>query len=279
MRFELSHDRRNISDDAIFQDMRRVSAPIGDRVLRQRDYGEHGKFAVKTAINRFGSWADAVDNAGLTKSVDRQISDVQLFENLLLVWTSVKRAAFSKVRWARSVRPRRRQLAHLTRSAVIFRTYSAENLLLVWTSLGHQPSYSEVQKPESRYNVTTYERRFRSWRGALEAFVHWANAEEIAAPVENHDTPESQKRKTQRQPNLRLYFRVLSRDRFTCCACGASPATIPGTRLQVDHVVPWSKLGETLEANLQTLCERCNQGKSDIDKANHGLRRTPARGR
>ena len=218
MEFKLSHDRRNISNDAILQDMKRVSELIGNPALRQRDYGVHGKFAVKTAINRFGSWATAVEYAGLTKSVDRQITDIQLFENLLLLWTA----------------------------------------------LGRQPLYSEVQKPDSNYHVATYERRFGSWRAALEAFVDWADTEEIDAPPENQNLATSKKRKTQRQPNLRLYFRVLNRDRFICCACGASPATIRGTRLQVDHIVPWSKGGETVQENLQTLCEKCNQGKSDI---------------
>ena len=217
MEFKLSHDRRNISNDAILQDMKRVSELIGNPALRQRDYGVHGKFAVKTAINRFGSWATAVEYAGLTKSVDRQITDIQLFENLLLLWTA----------------------------------------------LGRQPLYSEVQKPDSSYHVATYERRFGSWRAALETFVEWANTEEHEAPPEDKNLTNSIKRKTQRQPNLRLYFRVLNRDRFTCCACGASPATSRGARLQVDHIVPWSKGGETVEENLQTLCAKCNQGKSD----------------
>ena len=219
MKFSLSHDRRNIADDAILLDMKRVSVLIEDSILRQRDYNEHGKFAVKTAINRFGSWASAVERAGLTKSVDRQVSDTQLFENMLLLWTAG----------------------------------------------GRQPLYSELRKPDSRYHVTTYARRFGSWRAALEAFIDWANAEEIDAPPENQDMDaRSAKRRTQRQPTLRLRFRVLHRDRFTCCVCGASPATSPGTELQVDHITPWSKGGETVEENLQTLCETCNQGKSDM---------------
>ena len=219
MKFELAHDRRNISDEVILQDMKRVAEVVSSPVLRQRDYGEHGKFAINTAIRRFGSWASAVQRAGLTRSVDRDISDVHLFENLLRLWTSV----------------------------------------------GRQPAYSEVQKPISKYHVATYERRFGSWRATLETFVKWANAEEIEAPLERSEMPASQKRKTPRQPNLRLYFRVVSRDRFTCRICGASPATVHGTRLQVDHITPWAKGGETVEGNLQTLCERCNQGKSDVN--------------
>jgi hypothetical protein len=52
MQFELSHDRRNIADEEILSDVRRVAASLCSLVLRQRDYSEHGKVAVKTAIKR-----------------------------------------------------------------------------------------------------------------------------------------------------------------------------------------------------------------------------------
>jgi 5-methylcytosine-specific restriction endonuclease McrA len=45
--------------------------------------------------------------------------------------------------------------------------------------------------------------------------------------------------------------------------CGASPAKDPRTVLHVDHIVPWSKGGETTEDNLRTLCEVCNVGRGD----------------
>jgi 5-methylcytosine-specific restriction endonuclease McrA len=56
----------------------------------------------------------------------------------------------------------------------------------------------------------------------------------------------------------------MQRDHFTCRACGASPAKEAGVELHVDHVVPWSRAGETTLENLQTLCTRCNLGKSDL---------------
>lgn len=73
-----------------------------------------------------------------------------------------------------------------------------------------------------------------------------------------------QPKRTPREINLRLRFRVLQANRFSCVACGRSPATLPGLALHVDHIVPWSKGGETIVANLQTLCEQCNLGKSNI---------------
>ena len=62
----------------------------------------------------------------------------------------------------------------------------------------------------------------------------------------------------------KLRYQVLKRDNFKCCACGASPAKDPSVELHIDHIVPYSKGGETAIDNLQTLCSKCNLGKSDI---------------
>jgi 5-methylcytosine-specific restriction endonuclease McrA len=56
----------------------------------------------------------------------------------------------------------------------------------------------------------------------------------------------------------------MKRDNFSCRACGASPASEPGLTLHVDHIVAWSRGGETVDDNLQTLCEPCNLGKSNV---------------
>lgn len=69
--------------------------------------------------------------------------------------------------------------------------------------------------------------------------------------------------KTKREIGLQLRFRVFKRDNFKCCLCGNSPAKDPSVELHVDHIVPWAKGGETTIDNLQTLCSKCNIGKSD----------------
>jgi 5-methylcytosine-specific restriction endonuclease McrA len=96
---------------------------------------------------------------------------------------------------------------------------------------------------------------------ALEQFVAYANVQDVRppAPIEvavGH--------KTGRDPSLRLRFRVMKRDNFSCRACGASPARETGITLHVDHIKAWSLGGETEEENLQTLCEPCNLGKSNV---------------
>ena len=71
--------------------------------------------------------------------------------------------------------------------------------------------------------------------------------------------------KTSRNVNLRLRFLVMKRDNFKCQKCGRSPSRDPKIILHVDHILPYSKGGETILDNLQTLCSTCNLGKSNLE--------------
>ena len=57
----------------------------------------------------------------------------------------------------------------------------------------------------------------------------------------------------------------MQRDNFKCRICGASPALNAGVTLHVDHIIPCAKGGQATMENLQTLCSKCNLGKSDLD--------------
>lgn len=136
-----------------------------------------------------------------------------------------------------------------------------ENLMLLWEYYGRQPRRAELARPPSVISQSAYKRRFNSWIDALTQFVSFANSREITPPspieaITGHQTG--------REPSLRLRFRVMKRNNFSCCACGASPALQPGLTLHVDHIIAWSLGGETVDENLQTLCEPCNLGKSNI---------------
>ena len=89
-------------------------------------------------------------------------------------------------------------------------------------------------------------------------------------PVVADSVVATRRNKTSRDPSWRLRFLVNRRDRFTCRACGRSPATHSGVVLHVDHIIAWSKGGETVLENLQTLCMECNIGKSDLEMESNG---------
>lgn len=136
-----------------------------------------------------------------------------------------------------------------------------ENLMRLWEYYGRQPRFRELTRPPSAFSSGPYQRRFRSWMKALEQFVAYANAQDVRPPIL---VEAASGHKTSRDPSLRLRLRVMKRDNFLCRARGASPALKPGLSLHVDHIKAWSLGGETVDENLQTLCEPCNPGKSNV---------------
>jgi hypothetical protein len=138
-----------------------------------------------------------------------------------------------------------------------------ENLLILWQHYGRQPRRSELAWPPSTMSQTPYSRRFGGWTAALHAFVSYANSSDFDSPTHRAPGSITNRRTTGRDPSLRLRWKVLQRDRFTCCGCGRSPATSAGIELHVDHITAWSNGGETTLENLQTLCSNCNLGKSN----------------
>jgi len=136
-----------------------------------------------------------------------------------------------------------------------------ENLMLLWEHSGRQPRRAELALAPSLISWGAYRRRFGTWSDAPAQFVEFANAQDIRPPDSNEAARGHQ---TGRDPSLRMKFRVMKRDHFSCRACGASPALKPGLSLHVDHIEPWSRGGETIDENLQTLCEACNLGKSNV---------------
>jgi hypothetical protein len=244
-----------ISDEELIADLRRVAEMLGIKNVSVSQYEMHGEYSSKTQMDRFDTWNMALIRAGLkiyNANADRaRIPELKLFENILTLWQHYGR------------QPRVRDLASA-------------------------PSFIYTEKP--------YRLRFGSWIKALKAFVDYANgigAESTESTVEEaNETPitkitenlidetsenlivESTERQIEaiivrrhtkkRDPSLRLRWRVLQRDNFKCCGCGASPAITLGVELHVDHIHPWSEGGETVFENLQTLCSICNLGKSNL---------------
>ena len=137
-----------------------------------------------------------------------------------------------------------------------------ENIGDVWRKLGRQPGSRELTKRGgfSKFAGDTYRWRFGSWHNALRAFEAFANKHGRGVDASKRARPTG---RPSRDINWRLRATVLIRDNCLCRMCGASPAKDPAVTLHVDHLVPWSKGGQTVLANLQTLCATCNIGKGD----------------
>ena len=287
--FHLSLNNRDQPDEVLLDDLRAVTVKIGKARLTRQDYSAHGRFAAATVSNRFGGWGRALERAGLASSrhfsVSREeaVADLQRVAGIL----GVKDISLASYR-AHGKFSEKPYLNHFgswigalsAAGLALSENYNPrisdealfENLELTWQRLGRQPTVNDMHPPNSAHSVDVYKRRFGGWRKALEAFVsasategeaHVSAAVPGSADASGVAVPERARGRS-RSVGWRLRYTVLRRDRFACRACGRSPAIHPGVLLEVDHVVPWSKGGLTVEPNLQTLCEQCNGGKGAI---------------
>lgn len=225
-------EMKRISDESIIQDVSAVAALLQKNTITITEYNSYGQYSNPTIINRFGSWSDVLEKAQLspTKFI-KPYSDVELFQEIERIWCL----------------------------------------------LGKQPSTTDMNKGISTINLCTFTRRWGGWRKALQAFIDYIDndteedtqCEDCSEQIQITSAPSNVKinsirKRTPRIPNDRLRFLVFQQNHFSCRACGASPAKEAGVTLHVDHIFPWSEGGETTLDNLQTLCSKCNLGKSNL---------------
>ena len=217
MKFQLKEPLRGSYDESVLDDLRRVAKLLEKDTVTRSEYNRLGIASSGMIERRFGSWNKGLKNAGLKIRVQKNISDNDLFENLKQVWIK----------------------------------------------LGRQPRYSEIRSPVSLFSNVTYDKRFGQYSEALKKFIAWVNADvensssEEVEPIgaKREDAPPTRSmRRSRREISERQRFRILVRDGFRCRSCGASPLLNPGTELHVDHIVPWSKGGETVDDNLEVKC-------------------------
>lgn len=291
MKYVLEPDNRNCPDHVLLEDLAAVAGQLGKSSITKDEYNTHGRFAAATMQKRFGAWNEALRKAGLSVAKRMGITKDELVADLLRVscvlGTKVVSTSdyapvgqfsvptFQRVfgSWPEALRAAGLEVSPFSRSPASVEDLLS-NMAAVWEAVGRQPKQADFVAPRSEFSHDVYVRRFGTWRAALEFFVNSANTPEQESPeppppvkLASPDVPAP--RSTPRDPSWRLRFLVHRRDRFTCVACGRSPATHPGVVLHVDHVVPWSKGGLTVLPNLQTLCETCNIGKSDLPMHAH----------
>jgi hypothetical protein len=144
-----------------------------------------------------------------------------------------------------------------------------KNIQEIWIQLGRQPVFRDFKKPLSKFSSSIYQNEFGSFRQAMEAFVEFVNSEdESYYEIEEYISENNQKdeivckHKTKRIPSERLKVQVLMRDGNICRLCGV---VLIGENIHFDHIIPWSKGGETTLENLQILCAKHNLAKGDLE--------------
>jgi 5-methylcytosine-specific restriction endonuclease McrA len=282
-----------VSDEELIADLRHVAKLLGIETMSQEQYELHGEYSRNTFRNRFGNWNNALLQSGINISNERDIFDDKLIADLCRVAELLGTEKITREQyelhgkysagvqynrfgtWNKALLRAGLKISHRNDIPDID---LYENILTLWQHYGRQPRRDELAFAPSHISQSPYNHRFGSWMNALKAFVDYANenvSETTEKPVKEEteilkisesriETVVVIRHKTGRNPSLRLRWRVLQRDNFKCCGCGASPAITLGVELHVDHIDPWSKGGETVLENLQTLCSKCNLGKSNL---------------
>jgi len=225
LNFTIKLENNIASDEELLSDLQDVANKLKSKKVTIVQYNEYGKYHPTTLINRFDTWNDTLEKIGLEAGkAKNHVSDDELFKNLQRIWEY----------------------------------------------LGRQPTAKEIKKPLSKFAFNTYARRFKSWNKALINFSIYINSmddikisKEALIDEYKETNIKEFKHKTKRNISDRLRFSILMRDGFTCQSCGRSPTTERGVKLHVDHIMPWSKGGETEEENLETKCQQCNLGKGN----------------
>lgn len=109
----------------------------------------------------------------------------------------------------------------------------------------------EVYYRSNSGNVNDSRKRKYAFKDLTIIYNDWKNGNKF----------EETKKQERKIMNDDIRYNVLKRDNYSCQICGATAKD--GAKLHVDHIIPVSKGGKTVMNNLQTLCERCNIGKSD----------------
>jgi hypothetical protein len=91
MRFELEAHHRNVPDDELLGELRRVARMLEKDSVTIDLFNEHAKFNSSTLSRRFGSWFKALEAAGLKRTRNLNITNEALFENLVSLWLKLGR--------------------------------------------------------------------------------------------------------------------------------------------------------------------------------------------
>ena len=245
---EMEVDSRKITPDLLLRELKSIAQKHIGTIFLYDDYRSlGGKRSMDTFCKYLGGWRKAVASIGLKDGYSRLRPDLRTY---------------------------------------LDEDYFAE-MQRLWEMLGRQPMCREMTK-YGNISPQSFQQRFGSWMRAVHSFCQdrigpdggdtindvrqnepteqtvEVKQIEFQAPADHQQSDTaSPKKRTPRNPSIRLRFRVLQRDNFTCRDCGRSPASEVGVRLEVDHHKAWSCGGETTFENLRTLCERCNKGKSN----------------
>jgi len=94
MKYELRNDARYSTDEELLDDLKSVAKRIGKNNVSSEEYNKYGKFCHTTFQKRFGSWNASLRKSGLELTVQQNIPNTELFDNLEVMWRTLGRQPY-----------------------------------------------------------------------------------------------------------------------------------------------------------------------------------------
>jgi hypothetical protein len=226
-----SHHGRNLTNDELIAEMKRIYAISGRKFLTTEIFNEHSIASAAVVQARFGSWTNALNIAGIPQSefANKNRTTEQFFENIAAVWTYHQR------------RP-------------------------LFGDMSEPPSEIPARTYVKRWG--TWRKSLSAFADSANSEEHISDetSDHTVSVPDNSETALKISRKSEDSREVRpaLRIKVFTRDHFRCKFCGRSPATHLNVTLHADHIVAFVNGGKTILDNLQTLCNECNLGKGKM---------------
>ena len=226
MQYKLKQFNRNVPDEELIGDIKRVAKELGLNKISSRQYNDNGaKYTAGTIAARFGAWNKALEKAELNLVHHREVSEEDLFINLQNVWLNIgKQPTF---------RDMKSPISNYTTHQYISKFGSWIKALEAFIEFINSNANNEKELSPKENSLQNDSKK------------------EVVL-----------KHKTKRNPSERLKVQVLMRDGNKCKLCGI---TVVGNDIHFDHIFPWSKGGETTLENLQILCKAHNLAKGNLE--------------
>lgn len=142
------------------------------------------------------------------------------------------------------------------RCRLLYNNMQSDQQIIKFICYRKHTRYRYINRVRQSYTHTDIERTFYMTIDEILDIGDELSSINFATTTRKYNQANQRKLMTQEMRN-----KIKERDNYTCQICGKYMPDEVG--LHIDHIIPISKGGKTVEQNLQVLCDKCNLRKSN----------------